>query len=152
MFKIILAAVLVPALVRPDSVPFRPCPNGAPTPASLEIQGCSALPCIMRRNQSINVEARGIVSPVSTNNVEAFINVFLAGLDLGFPIPSEIADACVAGIQSCPLVEGQPFDYTFNSPITEVPIVGVPVEIRVGLRDGATPIECAVFDGRFSLF
>lgn len=90
---------------------------------------------------------RNIISPVSTSTVEAYIDFFYGGLDLGIPTPPEIVDACANGIDSCPLVTGQAFDYTFQDDSIDVDVSGITVMIRVGLKDGDTQIGCIEFDG-----
>ncbi|KAL9693291.1 hypothetical protein quinque_012576 [Culex quinquefasciatus] len=146
MLKFILAAVLIPVLSVTSSTPFRSCPGSAPVPQDFNIQGCTALPCTLYRGQPLTAEARGIVSQVSTNSVEAYINVFLQEIDLEYPITPEFVDACARGIRSCPLVAGQRFDYVFEKTSLDIQLNGIAVLIRVGLRYQAMPVACVEFD------
>ncbi|XP_055525691.1 uncharacterized protein LOC129718687 [Wyeomyia smithii] len=147
MFKFLAIAVVIPVLALANPTPYRTCPNGAPTPATFSVGDCTALPCTIVRGEALSAWGLDIISPASTSTVEAYIEVTLAGLDLDFPIPEDLIDACANGITSCPLVEGQSFDYHFLDENMNLPLGGITVQIRVGLRDGATEISCIEFDG-----
>ncbi|XP_058837356.1 uncharacterized protein LOC131693506 [Topomyia yanbarensis] len=150
MYKL-LSVVVVIAIVIPTLTlavtPFRSCPNGAPTPETFEVDGCTALPCTITRGQPMRAVGRNLVSLVSTSTVEAYIDFFLGGLDLGIPTPPEIVDACANGIDFCPLVQDESFDYTFFKEDIQMDVSGITVLIRVGLRDGDVQIGCIEFDG-----
>ncbi|XP_058812962.1 NPC intracellular cholesterol transporter 2-like [Topomyia yanbarensis] len=147
MFKYLVVAAIIPVLALASPTPFRTCPNNAPVPETFTVGDCTSLPCPIVRGQPLEAKGGNIISPVSTSTVEAYITVSLAGLDLDFPIPEELVDACANGINSCPLVAGQPFDYVFYDDDMNLPLGGITVQIRVGLRDGATEIACVEFDG-----
>uniref|UniRef100_A0A8D7ZZL4 Mite group 2 allergen Lep d 2 n=2 Tax=Culex pipiens TaxID=7175 RepID=A0A8D7ZZL4_CULPI len=144
MLKFILV-VLVPVLVKSDSASFRACPNGAPAPASVTIQGCSVPPCILRRGQTLKAEVRGIVSPVSTENVQAYTRISLGGVSLGIVMPEELVDACK--VIQCPVEAGVALNYTFSYPALYLPILHINVKVRFGLQAGTTQIGCVEFDG-----
>ncbi|XP_055526857.1 uncharacterized protein LOC129719501 [Wyeomyia smithii] len=147
MFKFLAIVAIIPVLALANPTPFRTCPNGAATPTTFSVGDCTALPCTIVRGEPLSAAGLGITSPVSTSTVEAYIEVTLAGLDLEFPIPEDLKDACANGITSCPLVAGQSFDYHYLNDDMNLPLGGITVQIRVGLRDGATEIACIEFDG-----
>ncbi|XP_058466949.1 uncharacterized protein LOC131439668 [Malaya genurostris] len=143
---VVVASVAIPTLTVAYT-PFRSCPNEAPTPETFEIEGCTELPCTITRGQKLVGIGRNLVSPLSTSTVEASIKFYAGGLDLGVTTPPEIADACANGIDSCPLVEGESFDYTFSKDDIQMDIADITVQIRVALVDGAVDIGCIEFDG-----
>uniref|UniRef100_A0A182PQU6 MD-2-related lipid-recognition domain-containing protein n=1 Tax=Anopheles epiroticus TaxID=199890 RepID=A0A182PQU6_9DIPT len=147
MYKFLLIAALLPAVVF-GQTPFRPCSNGQPTPASLNIEGCTALPCTITSGAPLVARGIGIVSPVATPTLTADLTARLLGLDVGFEIPEELRDACAVGISgaSCPIAAGQTFDYELNYAM-ELPLVGITVQVEVGLTaaDG-TAVTCIEID------
>ncbi|XP_053672834.1 uncharacterized protein LOC128723112 [Anopheles nili] len=149
MYKFLLIATLLPAIVF-GQTPFRPCRNGGPTPASVNIEGCTALPCTVVSGVPLVAHATGIQSRVATATVEAHIVARFLGLDVGFRIPEELRDACAVGISgaSCPLSAGQTFDYTLNYAM-ELPLTGIIAQVEVGLTaaDGS-PITCIEIDAQ----
>ncbi|XP_058812308.1 uncharacterized protein LOC131676921 [Topomyia yanbarensis] len=147
MFKFLLVAALVPAMTL-AAVSFTACPNGAPTPASLTVNDCSGDVCTMTAGQAVNALATGIVSPIDSASATAHITVRLGGLDLGFVIPQELANACTVGIQGgCPLSAGTGFNYALFDDSLDVPARGVAVEIEVGLTgDGGVALGCLRFN------
>ncbi|XP_055523243.1 NPC intracellular cholesterol transporter 2-like [Wyeomyia smithii] len=148
MYKFLLIAALVPTLVLAQT-PVYQCPNGAGLPASVDINGCTTSPCPIYNNAPIVAHGLDIVSPVDTATLTAYISVRLLGLEVPFPIPDELVDACVAGTPpgTCPVSAGDVFDYTLDYPGMELPIVGVTVQIEVGLTaaDGSD-VTCVAFD------
>ncbi|XP_035782414.1 uncharacterized protein LOC118461319 [Anopheles albimanus] len=148
MYKFLLIAALLPAIVF-GQTPFRPCSGGRPTPASVNIEGCTALPCTIVSGGRLVARATGITTPVATNGVEAYIVARVLGLDVGFDIPEDLADACAVGISgaSCPLAAGTTFDYTLDYSM-ELPLVGITAQIEVGLiADNGQTITCIEIDG-----
>uniref|UniRef100_A0A182TA14 MD-2-related lipid-recognition domain-containing protein n=1 Tax=Anopheles maculatus TaxID=74869 RepID=A0A182TA14_9DIPT len=149
MYKFLLIVALLPAVAF-GQTPFRPCIGGGPTPASVNIEGCTALPCRVVSGSPLVAHATGIVTPVATPTVEAHIVARLLGLDVGFVIPDELADACTVGITgaSCPLSAGTEFDYTLNYAMT-LPLTGITAQVEVGLTaaDGTT-ITCIEIDAQ----
>ncbi|XP_058128737.1 uncharacterized protein LOC131288152 [Anopheles ziemanni] len=147
MYKFLLIAALLPAIVF-GQTPFRACGGGRPTPASLSIEGCTALPCTITSGAPLIARGFGIVSPVATPTLTAYLNAFLLGLDVGFEIPADLEDACAVGIvgASCPIAAGQSFDYELNYSM-ELPLTGITVQVQVGLTaaDG-TPVTCVEID------
>uniref|UniRef100_A0A4Y0BWA7 MD-2-related lipid-recognition domain-containing protein n=1 Tax=Anopheles funestus TaxID=62324 RepID=A0A4Y0BWA7_ANOFN len=147
MYKFLLIAALLPAVVF-GQTPFRPCGNGIPTPASLNIEGCTSLPCTVVSGGGLVARGIGIVSPVATPTLEAHLTARLLGLDVGFEIPEDLRDACAVGISgaSCPIAAGESFDYELNYSM-ELPLVGITVQVQVGLTaaDG-TDVTCIEID------
>ncbi|XP_049278148.1 NPC intracellular cholesterol transporter 2 homolog a-like [Anopheles funestus] len=147
MYKFLLIAALLPAVVF-GQTPFRPCGNGIPTPASLNIEGCTSLPCTVVSGAGLVARGIGIVSPVATPTLEAHLTARLLGLDVGFEIPEDLRDACAVGISgaSCPIAAGESFDYELNYSM-ELPLVGITVQVQVGLTaaDG-TDVTCIEID------
>uniref|UniRef100_A0AAG5CYH5 MD-2-related lipid-recognition domain-containing protein n=1 Tax=Anopheles atroparvus TaxID=41427 RepID=A0AAG5CYH5_ANOAO len=151
MYKFLLIAALLPAIVF-GQTPFRACSGGRPTPASLNIAGCSTLPCSIISGVPLVATAMGITTTVATPTVDAYITARLLGLDLGFQIPEDLQNACAVGITgaSCPLAAGQTFDYTLNYSLV-LPITGIVAQVEVGLTaaDGST-ITCVEIDASIS--
>ncbi|XP_058812955.1 NPC intracellular cholesterol transporter 2-like [Topomyia yanbarensis] len=150
MYKLLLLVSLVPALVL-GITPVRQCPNGAGLPATVDINGCTALPCPIQNNSPIVAHGLDIVSPVDTATLTAHISVRLLGLEIPFPIPPELVDACAAGVEpgTCPVSVGQVFDYTLDHPGMELPVVGVTVQVEVGLTaDNGAHVTCVAFDAQ----
>uniref|UniRef100_A0A1Y9H2B4 MD-2-related lipid-recognition domain-containing protein n=1 Tax=Anopheles dirus TaxID=7168 RepID=A0A1Y9H2B4_9DIPT len=150
MYKFLLVvAVLLPASVL-GQTPFRQCREGGPTPATVNIEGCTALPCRVVSGTPLVAHATGIRTPVATPTVEAHIVARLLGLDVGFRIPEDLANACAVGISgaSCPLTAGQEFDYTLNYTM-DLPLTGITAQVEVGLTaaDGST-ITCIEIDAQ----
>ncbi|XP_058128738.1 mite group 2 allergen-like Ixo r 2 [Anopheles ziemanni] len=149
MIKFLLIAAILPAVVF-GQTPFRPC-SGRPAPVSVNIEGCTALPCDIVSGVPLRAHAT-ITTPVATPTVTAYLRATLFGLDLGFNIPEDLQDACAVGITgaSCPLTAGQTFDYTLEYAMV-LPIVGITAQVEVGLRaaDG-TYITCIDIDARIS--
>uniref|UniRef100_A0A182JES7 MD-2-related lipid-recognition domain-containing protein n=2 Tax=Anopheles atroparvus TaxID=41427 RepID=A0A182JES7_ANOAO len=147
MYKFLLIAALLPAIVF-GQTPFRACSGGRPTPASVNIVGCSALPCTITSGVPLTAIGIGIVSPVATPTLTAHLTARLLGLDVGFEIPEDLRDACAVGISgaSCPIAAGQTFDYELNYAM-ELPLTGITVQVEVGLTaaDG-TPVTCIEID------
>ncbi|XP_058451723.1 NPC intracellular cholesterol transporter 2-like [Malaya genurostris] len=148
MYKLLLIAALMPALAL-ALTPVTQCPNGAPLPATVDINGCTDSPCEIENNAPLVAHGWDIVSPVDTPSLTAYISVRLAGLEVPFPIPDELVDACENGTPAgtCPVSAGQTFDYTLDHPGMELPVVGVTVQVEVGLtaEDGAD-VTCVAFD------
>uniref|UniRef100_A0A182QN58 MD-2-related lipid-recognition domain-containing protein n=1 Tax=Anopheles farauti TaxID=69004 RepID=A0A182QN58_9DIPT len=150
MYKFLLiVGVFLPAVVF-GQTPFRPCRGGGPTPASVNIEGCTVLPCRVVSGVPLVAHATGIRTPVATPTVTAHIVARLLGLDVGFVIPEDLADACAVGISgaSCPLSAGQEFDYTLNYAM-QLPLTGITAQVEVGLTaaDG-TKITCIEIDAQ----
>lgn len=149
MLKFFLIAALVPALVLAQTTPVRQCGNGAPLPASVIINDCTAMPCTLVDGAPVVAFAEGITSPVATASLNSFITVRLAGLQIPFPLPPELADACVAGTPpgTCPVAAGDSFDYTLDFAGQSLGMTGVTVQIEVGLTgDGGSQVTCVLFD------
>ncbi|XP_058444776.1 NPC intracellular cholesterol transporter 2-like [Malaya genurostris] len=148
MYKILLIAALVPALVLAQT-PVTQCPNGAPLPDRVDINGCTGSPCNIQNNAPIIAHGWDIVSPVDTESLTAYISIRLAGLEVPFPIPEELVDACQAGTApgTCPVSAGQSFDYTLDHPGMELPVEGVTVQVEVGLTAADnSAVTCVAFD------
>uniref|UniRef100_A0A1Y9H2B1 MD-2-related lipid-recognition domain-containing protein n=1 Tax=Anopheles dirus TaxID=7168 RepID=A0A1Y9H2B1_9DIPT len=147
MYKFLLIVALLPAVVF-GQTPFRPCSGGRPTPSSLNIVGCTSLPCTIQSGVPLVAHGIGITSPVATPTLTAHLTARLLGLDVGFEIPDDLRDACAVGIvgASCPISAGQVFDYTLNYSM-ELPLTGITVQVEVGLTaaDG-TPVTCIEID------
>ena len=94
-------------------------------------------------------EARGIVSPVDTPTMTAYIVIRLAGLQIPFPMPDGLEDVCAQGTApgTCPVSAGQSFDYTLSFQDEVLSLSGVTVQAEVGITaaDG-TVIGCLEFD------
>ncbi|XP_053661449.1 uncharacterized protein LOC128710420 [Anopheles marshallii] len=149
MYKLLLIVAILPALAF-GLTPFRPCRDGGPIPATVNIEGCTQLPCRVVSGSPLVAHATGIRSPVATPTVTAHIVARLLGLDVGFRIPEDLADACAVGITgaSCPLSVGEEFEYTLNYAMT-LPLTGITAQVEVGLTaaDG-TLITCIEIDAQ----
>ncbi|XP_055523242.1 NPC intracellular cholesterol transporter 2-like [Wyeomyia smithii] len=150
MYKFLRIAALVPALVLAQT-PVRQCPNGAGLPATVDINGCTSSPCPIQKNNPIVAHGWDIVSSVDTATLTAYISVRLLGLEV--PFPEELVNACEAGVPAgtCPVSAGDTFDYTLDHPGMELPVVGVTVQVEVGLTaaDGSA-VTCVAFDARIT--
>ncbi|XP_053698617.1 NPC intracellular cholesterol transporter 2-like [Sabethes cyaneus] len=149
MFKYLLVAALVPALSLAQSLFPRQCPNGASMPAYMEINGCTTSPCTIPIGDPIAAYAKGIVSPIDTQTLTPSLAIRLLGLEIPFPIPESLQDACTAGTDpgTCPVSAGQVFDYILYYEDEPFPISGVTVEVEVGLKgDDGSYITCVAFD------
>ncbi|XP_001647809.2 epididymal secretory protein E1 [Aedes aegypti] len=148
MFKLLLiAAVLTPAVL--GLTPVRQCPNGAGLPQSVDINGCTGSPCPIVNGQPLLAHAVGITSPVATNGLEAYIIIRLAGLQIPFPMPDGLEDACANGTPAgtCPVSAGQTFDYNLDFEGQVLQLSGVTVQVEVGLRaDDGSDVTCVAFD------
>ncbi|XP_055617825.1 NPC intracellular cholesterol transporter 2-like [Toxorhynchites rutilus septentrionalis] len=150
MYKYILLVAFLPALALAQT-PVRQCPNGPPLPPFVDINGCTSLPCEIRSASPIEALARGIVSPISTPTLTAYINIMLGGINIPFPMPDGLDDACRNGVASgtCPVSAGQTFDYTLRHGGMPLSITGVVVQVEVGLRaQNGQLVGCLQFDAR----
>ncbi|XP_055524740.1 NPC intracellular cholesterol transporter 2-like [Wyeomyia smithii] len=148
MREYLLVAVLLPALVL-GQTPIMSCPNGAPVPREVDLNGCTTAPCNIPAGAPIVAHAKGIVSPVATETLTAHISIRLLGLEIPFPIPESLVDACAAGTEpgTCPVSAGQEFDYTLNYEGDPPPVSGVTVQIEVGLAaDDGSDVTCVAVD------
>ncbi|XP_058451848.1 NPC intracellular cholesterol transporter 2-like [Malaya genurostris] len=149
MFKFLLISALVPALLLAQTTFPRACPNGAPMPAYGEVNGCTASPCTIPVGAPIVAFANGIVSEQNTDTLTAHISIRAAGLEIPFPIPDDLKDACETGTApgTCPVSIGQEFDYTLDYEGDPVPISNVTVQIEVGLAgDSGEDVTCIAFE------
>ncbi|KXJ82929.1 NPC intracellular cholesterol transporter 2-like [Aedes albopictus] len=149
MYKFLLIAALVPAILA--QTPVRQCPNGAGLPESVDINGCTTSPCPIQNGAPIQAVARGITSPVATNGMTSYIVIRLAGLQIPFPMPDGLEDACAVGTApgTCPVSAGQTFDYTLDHEGQALALTGVTVQVEVGLRaDDNSVIGCLLFDAQ----
>ncbi|XP_065074224.1 NPC intracellular cholesterol transporter 2-like [Ochlerotatus camptorhynchus] len=147
MFKLLLIVALVPAILA--QTPVRQCANGAGLPQSVDINGCTTSPCPIQNGAPIQALAVGITSPVASNGMEAYIVIRLAGLQIPFPMPDGLEDACAMGTApgTCPISVGQVFDYNLNHGGMALTLTGVTVQVEVGLRaDDNSLIGCLEFD------
>ncbi|XP_062537614.1 NPC intracellular cholesterol transporter 2-like [Armigeres subalbatus] len=147
MFKFLLIAALVPAILA--QTPVRQCANGAGMPQTVDINGCTTSPCPIPNGAPIIAFAQGITSPVATNGLESYIVIRLAGLQIPFPMPDGLEDACAVGTApgTCPVSAGQVFDYTLNHHGEPLGLTGVTVTAEVGLlADDGTVVGCLQFD------
>ncbi|XP_062558571.1 uncharacterized protein LOC134223442 [Armigeres subalbatus] len=148
MIKFLLfATLMVPAILA--QTPVRQCPNGAPMPQSVNINDCTGSPCPIRNGQRLLAQGVGITSPVATNGLEAYITIRLGILQIPFPMPEGLEDACSMGTPpgTCPVSAGQVFDYDLDMEGQSLPLSGVTVLIEVGLRaDDGSHVTCLQFD------
>ncbi|XP_053698619.1 NPC intracellular cholesterol transporter 2-like [Sabethes cyaneus] len=149
MYKFLLvAAVLLPTLVL-GQTPTLPCPNGAPLPREVDLNGCTTAPCNIPAGAPIVAHAKGIVSQIATATLTPHISIRLLGLEIPFPIPESLVDACAVGTApgTCPVSVGQEFDYILDYEGDPVPVSGVTVQIEVGLAaDNGEDVTCVAFE------
>ncbi|XP_058839161.1 NPC intracellular cholesterol transporter 2-like [Topomyia yanbarensis] len=144
-----IIAIVIPLVL--TQTPVRQCSNGADLPASVDINGCIFSPCSIQNGAPIRAVAVGIISPIDTERLEAYITVRLAGLQIPFPMPDDLKDACSSGVSSgtCPITAGQSFDYTLNHAGQALGLSGITVQVEVGLRaDDGTVVACLEFDAK----
>ncbi|XP_058812954.1 NPC intracellular cholesterol transporter 2-like [Topomyia yanbarensis] len=149
MYKFLLIAAFLPALVLAQSGYPRQCPNGAPLPESVEVNGCTASPCTIPVGDPIVAHAKGIVSNQNTQTLTAHLAIRVLGLEIPFPIPDGLEDACAAGTApgTCPVTVGQVFDYVLDYHGEPFPISGITVQVEVGLMgDNGQDLTCIAFD------
>ncbi|XP_062537616.1 uncharacterized protein LOC134205926 [Armigeres subalbatus] len=148
MFKFLLiTALMVPAILA--QTPVRQCPNGAGVPQSVNVNDCTGSPCPIVNGQRLLAHGIGITSPVNTNGLEAYITIRLAGLQIPFPMPDGLEDACSIGTPAgtCPVSAGQVFNYDLDMEGQYLPLSGVTVLIEVGLlADDGSHVTCLQFD------
>lgn len=144
---VLIVAAFVPAILA--LTPVRQCPNGPALPATVDVNGCTSLPCPIVNGEPLVAHALGITSPVATGGLEAFIVIRLAGLQIPFPMPDGLEDACAMGTApgTCPVSAGQVFDYHLDFEGQVLALTGVTVLVEVGLRaDDGSLVTCVQFD------
>ncbi|XP_065074225.1 uncharacterized protein LOC135698262 [Ochlerotatus camptorhynchus] len=144
---LLIAAVLVPAILA--VTPVRQCAGGPSLPQTVDVNGCTTLPCPIVNGAPLVAHALGITSPLATNGLEAYIIIRLAGLQIPFPMPDGLEDACAMGTAAgtCPVSVGQVFDYHLDFAGQLLSLTGVTVQVEVGLRaDGGGLVTCVEFD------
>ncbi|XP_055601437.1 uncharacterized protein LOC129750500 [Uranotaenia lowii] len=129
--------------------PVRKCPSGVDLPESVRIQDCTSLPCWLQNGAKIDAIGEGIVSPVTTSTMTTYMTIFFAGLSIDFPPPDGWDDACAKGTApgTCPVQQGDRFDYHLEHPGVTLPLAGVNAIIEVGIRaDDGSHVTCLQFD------
>ncbi|XP_048261802.1 NPC intracellular cholesterol transporter 2-like isoform X1 [Bombus terrestris] len=93
---------------------YVPC-NAGPSPVSVEILGCSSLPCNLVRGT--NVQADVVFHAVeNAKSLKPVVDVQLGGGHVPYPLPEQ--NACKGLVNGqCPLQKGQSATYRLKMPV-----------------------------------
>ncbi|XP_003488795.1 NPC intracellular cholesterol transporter 2 [Bombus impatiens] len=111
---------------------YVPC-NAGPSPVSVNIAGCSSLPCNLVRGK--DVEANVIFDVVeNTNSLKPVVDVQLGSGHIPYVLPEQNAcNGLVSG--QCPLQKGQSATYHLKMPV-EKSYPRISLTIQLSLVDG----------------
>ncbi|XP_055611699.1 NPC intracellular cholesterol transporter 2-like [Uranotaenia lowii] len=161
MFKFLLVAVFIPALA--TAVQVRSCGAGYATPEEVTIEGCAAgtNECQVQVGTTLRATATLAAAPRSSPTAFAHIIARLAGIQVPFPMPDALRDACVvvdgSGLETgCPVVAGERMVYNLNAFMdpNDFSIFGVTIEaeVRIDVTDTvATNVGDSIACARFNL-
>ncbi|XP_062551418.1 mite group 2 allergen Lep d 2-like [Armigeres subalbatus] len=149
MLKFFLLVTLIPAIYMAD-INFRRCPNNAPVPQTLSVEGCAGNKCILIPGKSLHSVGTDIIGRINSKTATTRIIARTLGIDLGYRVPRELVNACNGSIVGgCPIVAGRSFNYSVYIDRLEVPAFNIPIEVEVNLTgDGGVPLACARFNAR----
>lgn len=143
MFKFLVFSALVAVACAID-IPFNTCP-GLPSPTSVSIPQCSAVPCGLNPGDSFTLNFN-----IVTGNVAALptlVTIEHNGETATFPLPT--GDACAAIVGGCPLSPGE---HTVSFPVTLNGVSAGTSTITMNMRDeNGDPVACGSVTTDFGL-
>uniref|UniRef100_A0A1B0DI25 Uncharacterized protein n=1 Tax=Phlebotomus papatasi TaxID=29031 RepID=A0A1B0DI25_PHLPP len=140
--KLLLLALLLPAVAYADLVTHYPCtnsyPGGSPdVPAWVSVEGCNQDGCYITQGEVLNLVAA--FAPQTTHHrLEFWVRVFLVGISLPIEQPPGLDDACPLINGGCPVVAGQGETTAEVDMLVDLPPnipIAVTVRAEVSLRD-----------------
>ncbi|XP_055697257.1 uncharacterized protein LOC129798244 [Phlebotomus papatasi] len=140
--KLLLLALLLPALAHAGRVTVHVCTNGysifnrPPVPDWVEIEGCDMNECSIQQGDTLNL--RAAFAPSTTHyNLEFYVRVFFTLIQVPIDQPPGLDDACPLIIGGCPIRGGEGERVAEVDMLVDIPNVPVAVTVRaeVSLRD-----------------
>ncbi|XP_058812963.1 NPC intracellular cholesterol transporter 2-like [Topomyia yanbarensis] len=147
MNKFAFLVAILPSLVFTEIVPVQECQTG-PLPTSVDVIGCSKLPCKLSRGQEavVYVDFRP-ASDASALRPSVFATVL--GVTVPFSLPEDWQNACdwLVGTR-CPLTAGEDVMYVLRLPVQKTyPPVAVDVELRL-IDQAEQVVSCFVVSAK----
>uniref|UniRef100_A0A182XW59 MD-2-related lipid-recognition domain-containing protein n=1 Tax=Anopheles stephensi TaxID=30069 RepID=A0A182XW59_ANOST len=145
-------AVLLVALVASSSLAealvTHPCSNGRPHPDSVEITGCSQMPCDLIRGSDVGMRLEW-AAPFAAQTLQYRVVATALGITAPYELPPDRAAACnwLSG-SACPISQGEDIVSTLSMPVLPIyPLVSLVVEVSV-LDEQARTHTCFAVDAR----
>ncbi|GAB1609742.1 NPC intracellular cholesterol transporter 2-like [Argonauta hians] len=121
-----------------QAVKFVDCGSKLAKLDSLEITGCTTLPCKIRRGESMQLNVTFTPNTV-VHSAKTYIHGIIRHISLPFPISNN--NACVNSGLTCPLAAATPAHYHFSLDVSK-DYPSLSVIIKWELRQDQTDIIC----------
>uniref|UniRef100_A0A182PSP0 MD-2-related lipid-recognition domain-containing protein n=1 Tax=Anopheles epiroticus TaxID=199890 RepID=A0A182PSP0_9DIPT len=129
-------AVLLVALVASGSLTealqTRACTNGRPHAASVEITGCTQMPCELIRGSDVGMRLEW-EAPFAAQTLQHRVVATALGITAPYELPADRANACnwLEG-SVCPISQGEDIISTLSMPILPIyPLVSLVIEVSI---------------------
>ncbi|XP_076299689.1 NPC intracellular cholesterol transporter 2 isoform X2 [Lasioglossum baleicum] len=130
-----VAVLLVAVFCIADSMqsPYQSCGAGLPAPNSVNIAGCSQLPCNFKRGTFASAEVDFTVQD-STKTLTPKVTVHIGSISTAYQLPEQ--NACKSLVNGeCPLDKGERVTYKLQMPIEKI-YPKIALTIQLSLVDG----------------
>uniref|UniRef100_A0A182UZM7 MD-2-related lipid-recognition domain-containing protein n=1 Tax=Anopheles merus TaxID=30066 RepID=A0A182UZM7_ANOME len=145
-------AVLLVALVASGSLTealqTRACTNQRPQPASVEITGCTQMPCELIRGSDVAMRLEW-EAPFAAQTLQHRVVATALGITAPYELPPDRANACnwLEG-SACPISQGEDIISTLSMPVLPIyPLVSLVIEVSI-LDEQARTQTCFAIDAR----
>ncbi|XP_050079297.1 uncharacterized protein LOC126567107 [Anopheles maculipalpis] len=149
MYRIaVLLVALVACSSLAEALVTHPCSNGRPHPDSVEITGCSQMPCDLIRGSDVGMRLEW-ESPFNAATLQYRVVATALGITAPYELPPDRAAACnwLSG-SACPISQGEDIVSTLSMPVLPIyPLVSLVVEVSV-LDEQARTLTCFAVDAR----
>uniref|UniRef100_A0A034WC65 Epididymal secretory protein E1 n=1 Tax=Bactrocera dorsalis TaxID=27457 RepID=A0A034WC65_BACDO len=147
MFRL-TATCLALFLASVSATNVRQCTNGRPFPLSVEIEGCTTMPCNVVKGSTAVMKVNFVGTRDNIKSINGVVHATALGLTVPYPLPDDVADVCRNLLYgaSCPIDESEDVVYNFNFYIDpSYPEVSVKVELDLVDEDKQS-VACFVTD------
>ncbi|KAG1661581.1 NPC intracellular cholesterol transporter 2 [Nymphon striatum] len=111
-----ILAVLLLAVCCSASLPIKDCGSKHGKVTSVEVKGCTEVPCVFKRGTTVDVKIK-FTSFEDSKTAKTVLTGIIGGVPLPFPLAK--SDACKYSGITCPLKKGQEYTYDLSMPIKE---------------------------------
>ncbi|CAF0722639.1 unnamed protein product [Brachionus calyciflorus] len=144
MLKQIICYVVIIGVALADKIPYKDCGSSGVTDVTLDLTGCSSLPCIFKKNDNVTLT----LEFTATRQFKSLTNLvygIIAGVKVPFPLPQ--ADACKNSVP-CPLNSSVHVKEALSLVVLpEYPSISLYVQFQVNDNNNE-PAVCLLFPAK----